>query len=243
MLVTATVTFWRWLTGQSMPVMSLSPAEGSTEERRVWLRYAANLNIRCGEVSGEKDNGVSAEICDISQGGLQIIALRRFEPGTLLSVELPSSTGEKAIAMLACVVRTQPHGESEWKMGCRFSSELSEQQLNALGAARARPSEPDPRGWERFPCDSKAFYQRVNGPAGPNQAARILNIAVGGMALLVQEPIAVGDLLSAELHDAKGQPVVTILACVVHTQAAPEGQIVGCSFIRELTDADIKALL
>jgi hypothetical protein len=243
MLVTTTVTFWRWLTGQSMPEMSLSSTEGSTEERRVWLRYAANLNVRCGEVIGEKDNGVSAEICDISQGGIQIIAPRRFEPGALLSVELPSTTGEKAMAMLACVVRTQPHGESEWKMGCRFSSELSEHQLNALGAARTRPSEPDPRGWERFPCDSKAFYQRVNGPAGPNRAARILNIAVGGMALLVQEPIAVGDLLSTDLYDGKGHPVVTILACVVHTQDAPEGQILGCSFIRELTDADIKALL
>src|SRR5262249_22184491 len=145
--------------------------------------------------------------------------------------------------MLACVVRTHPHGESEWKMGCRFSSELSEQQLNAFGASRARPSEPDPRGWERFPCDSKAFYQRINGPAGPHQPARVLHIAVGGMALLVQEPIAVGELLSTELHDAKGKPIVTILACVVHTQASLEGQILGCSFIRELSDKDIKALL
>ncbi|HZV05440.1 MAG TPA: PilZ domain-containing protein [Gemmataceae bacterium] len=243
MLGTATVTFWRWLTGQSMPELSSPPGEASTEERRVWLRYAANLNVRCGEVSGETDNGVSAEICDISQGGIQMIAPRRFEPGTLLSVEMPSAAGEKAMAMLACVVRTQPHGDSEWKMGCRFSSELNDQQLNSLGAQRTRPNEPDPRGWERFPCDTRAFYQRVNGPAGPNQAARILNIAVGGMALLVQEPVAVGDLLSTELHDAKGTPVVTILACVVHTQTAPEGQVVGCSFIRELTDADIKALL
>jgi hypothetical protein len=45
------------------------------------------------------------------------------------------------------------------------------------------------------------------------------------------------------LHDAKGKPIVTILACVVHTQASPEGQILGCSFIRELSDKDIKALL
>jgi hypothetical protein len=243
MLHTATVTFWRWLTGQPIPSTTLTSAEGSAEERRVWLRYAANLNVRCGEVSGENDTGVSAEICDISQGGIQIIAPRRFEPGTLLSVEMPSAGGEERVAVLACVVRTHPHDDCEWKMGCRFSSELSEQQLNAFGASRARPTEPDPRGWERFPCDSKAFFQRVNDSAGPLHPARVLNIAVGGMALLVKEPIAVGDLLSTELHDARGQAIVTILACVVHAQTSPEGHILGCSFIRELSDKDIKALL
>lgn len=243
MLVTTTVTFWRWLTGQPTHSMSLSSAEDSAEERRVWLRHAASLNVRCGEADSNEATGVSAVICDISRGGVQIISPLRFEPGALLSVELPSARGEDAMALLACVVRTQPHGDSQWKMGCRFSNELNQQQLSAFGAARARPNEPDPRGWERFPCDTKAFYQRVTSPAEPHHAARVLNISVSGMALLVQEPITVGELLSTELHDAKGQPIVTILACVVHTQAVSEGQLLGCNFIRELSDTDIHVLL
>lgn len=241
MLVTGTVTFWRWLTGQ--PMSSLSSAENAVEERRVWLRHAASLNAHCGEAGGDEPSGVAATICDISRGGIQMIASRRFEPGTLLSVELRSTRGEDAMAVLACVVRAQPHGDSEWKMGCRFSNELNEEQLSAFGAARARPNKPDPRSWERFACNTKAFYQRVNGPAEPHKTARVLNIAVGGIALLVQEPIEVGELLSTELHDAKGQPVVTILACVVHSQAVSEGQLLGCNFIRELSDSDIQALL
>ena len=243
MLATATVTFWRWLTSQSIPFMSSSAAEATLDERRVWLRYATAFNVRCGEIGVEPDAGAEASICDISRGGIQMIAARRFEPGAHLSVELPSADGEGTMAVLAYVVRAEPHGNSEWKMGCRFSSELNEQQLSAFGAARTRPHAPDPRGWERFRCDAKAFYQRVNDPAEPLLPARVLNVAVGGVALLVQGSVAVGELLSTELHDAKGRSVVTILACVVHTQSVREGQILGCNFIRELSDSDIQALL
>jgi c-di-GMP-binding flagellar brake protein YcgR len=243
MPASTSVTFWRWLAGQPVPLLLTPPADHSVEERRVWLRYAASLNVRCDAAGSEADPGVLAVICDISRGGIQMISPHRFEPGTLISVELSSARREDRLAVLACVVRAQPHGESEWAMGCRFSSELDEQQLAAFGAARTRPSEPDPRGWSRFPCDAKAFYQRVNGVDGAHRSARLLNISVGGMALLVEEPIALGELLSTELHDAKGQPVLTILACVVHSQTVSDGHILGCNFIRELRDSDIQNLL
>jgi hypothetical protein len=243
MLASSAVTFWRWLTGQPIALDPMPSSEEGTENRRVWLRYAANLNIRAEQLSGEAESGVLAVICDISRGGLQIIAPRRFESGTLLSVELPSSRGEDGLAVLACVVRAHPHGDSEWTMGCRFSSELDESQLQAFGAARARPSAPDPRGWSRFPCDAKAFVQRINAADQAHRPAHVLNIAVGGMALLVNEPITIGELLSTELHDGKGKPIVTILACVVHVQTVAEGRILGCNFIRELSDTDVRALL
>ena len=120
MLVTATVTFWRWLTGQPVPALSSASTDTSADERRVWLRHAASLNVRCGEAGSEKDPGVSAVICDISRGGIQIIAPCRFEPGALLSVGIPSASGEDEIAVLACVVRAQPHGDSEWRWAVVF---------------------------------------------------------------------------------------------------------------------------
>jgi len=213
------------------------------EERRVWLRFTTNLNIRCEQIAGETEAGVYAVICDISRGGVQMIAPRRFEPGTILSVELPSTQEQTPLAVLACVIRAHPHGDSEWTMGCRFSSELSEEQLQAFGAVRARPTSPDPRSWERFSCDAKAVYQRVNGDVPVYRPARVLNIAPAGMALLVEEPITIGELLSTELHDATGQHIITILACVVHVQTVAEGQRLGCNFIRELNDKDLRALL
>ncbi|MGH7225764.1 MAG: PilZ domain-containing protein [Gemmataceae bacterium] len=243
MLANSAVTFWRWLTGQPLALARSATDKDSDDERRVWLRYAANLNVRAEPVNDEGDAAVSAVISDISRGGIQIISTRRFEPGILLSVELPSSHGQSALSVLACVVRAQPYGDSEWTMGCRFSSELDETQLQTFGAARARPSSPDPRGWSRFPCDTKAFYQRVNHPGQGHRPARVLNIAVGGIAMLVDEVMPIGELLSTELHDAKGKPVLTILACVVHAQTVAEGQLLGCNFIRELDDKDMLALL
>jgi hypothetical protein len=237
------VTFWRWLTGQQFPLSALAASDTAEDERRVWLRYEASLSIRCGEVSGEAETGVYAVICDISRGGVQMIAPRRFEPGSVLSVELPAVRGQTALAVLACVVRAQPHGDSEWKMGCRFSAELNEEQLQAFGATRSRPPSSDPRSWARFPCDTTAVYQRVNGDNQPSRTGRVLNIAAAGMALQVDEEIGLGELLSTELHDTAGRPSLTILACVVHVHVTAEGRILGCNFIRELNHKDLQAML
>jgi hypothetical protein len=242
-MLASAVTFWRWLTGQPFPLDARGVPSDPAEERRVWLRFSANLNIRCEQVVGESEARVYAVISDISRGGVQMIAPRRFEPGTVLSVELPSPEGQTPLAVLACVIRAQPYGDSEWTMGCRFSSELNEEQLQAFGAVRARPTSPDPRNWERFACDAKAVYQRVSGDVPVYRPARVLNIAPAGIALLVDEEIAIGELLSTELHDPSGQRILTILACVVNVQTVAEGHRLGCNFIRELEDKDLHALL
>jgi hypothetical protein len=242
-MLASAVTFWRWLSGQHFALSAVPDTEKPVTERRVWLRHATKLNIRCEQINDEPDGGVLATITELSRGGIQITAARRFEPGALISVELPSVHGEKGLAVMACVVRAQPHGESDWVMGCRFAGELSDDLLQAFGAARSRPTAPDPRSWSRFPCSVKAFYQRVNGPDQAHHAARVLNIATGGIALLTEEPIALGELLSTALHDPKDQPLVSILACVVHVQALDGGQLVGCNFIRELSDEEMRALI
>jgi hypothetical protein len=241
-MLASAVTFWRWLSGQPMPLNTMTVLKDPHAERRVWLRFTANLNVRCEPV-GDTESGIYAVICNISRGGLQIIAARRFEPGSILSVELPANNGQPALAALACVVRAQPHGESDWAMGCRFASELSDEQLQMFGAARERPPATDPRAWSRFACDARAVYHRVNRDNPQPRTAQLLNIAAAGMALLVDEPIEIGELLSTELQDANGQPVVTILASVVRVQSVSEGQILGCNFIRELGEKDLKALL
>jgi hypothetical protein len=138
-MLASAVTFWRWLTGQPMSLNITAVLDDPHAERRAWLRFAANLNVRCDPVGTPAEPGVYAVIGDISRGGILIIAPRRFEPGSILSVELPSSKGQLGIAALVCVVRAQPHGESDWAMGCRFASELSDDQLQMFGAARERP--------------------------------------------------------------------------------------------------------
>lgn len=242
-MLASAVTFWRWLTGQPIALESSDAEPESNDERRVWLRYAANLNIRCEEVNGDADATVPAQIDDISRGGIKVISRQRFEPGTVLSVELPAARGQTPLAVLACVVRAKPHGEREWAMGCRFSGELNEEHLQAFGAAKTRSETPDARGWTRFSCDANVFFQNVSREKSQRSIGRLLNISAAGMALQVPEDVAVGELLSTELRDAAGSSVVNILACVVHVQASDEGRTLGCNFIRELSDKDLQALL
>lgn len=66
---------------------------------------------------------------------------------------------------------------------------------------------------------------------------------MSGVALRVEEAIGLGELLSTELHDSFGRPVVTILACVVRVEKLAEGRILGCQFIRELGEEDVRALV
>ena len=54
-------------------------------------------------------------------------------------MELPPSTGEPSISVLACVVHSQPEGDAEWVLGCRFSAELNDADLAAFGAVRSKP--------------------------------------------------------------------------------------------------------
>ena len=94
MLASSAVTFWRWLIGQAFPPEELPAVAAPSEERRVWLRHTANLNILCTQVGDELESAVSGVLRSISRGGMQMIAPRRFEPGSILSVESADSRRE-----------------------------------------------------------------------------------------------------------------------------------------------------
>ena len=114
---------------------------------------------------------------------------------------------------------------------------------NGVGAGRTKPTPPDDRNWSRFPCAITAVYQVIPDEDDVRREAKVLNISAGGVALVAEHDVQAGALLSAELHAPAGQTVVTILACVVHVVVQSEHErILGCNFIQELSDNDLKAL-
>jgi hypothetical protein len=218
------------------------PAAALADDRRVWVRRASGAEARLTP-AGADAAPVAARVQDVSHDGARLVVDRRFEPGALLSVELPAPEGA-AVTVLACVVHARPHGPGEWLLGCRFSAKLTAEDLGAFGAAKKRPTPPDSRNWSRVPCDVTATYGRVPEGEGEPRPARVLNISAGGVGLLVPEDVRVGELLAADLHAADGEQVVSILACVVHVTVRPDGQrVLSCTFIRELNDAALRALL
>jgi c-di-GMP-binding flagellar brake protein YcgR len=242
-----TATLFRRLTRTKAAETALT--SNPEEERRIWVRFPCDVETRCEPANGPaavaaEEERLSARIRDVSLGGIALVANRSYQPGTLLSVELPVAEGEPATTVLACVVHVQSQEAGEWLLGCSFSRELTDEDMQAFGAARARPSRPDNRNWERFPAAVKALYAPATEAEPAWLPAQVANLSASGIALLVDRAIKNGTLLTTQLQAANGQTVISLLACVVHVTPRAESQwLLGCNFISELSEADLAALL
>jgi c-di-GMP-binding flagellar brake protein YcgR len=237
----STAVLWRRLLRRTeAPAQKAATAE---DDRRIWVRFPADLETRVVAPQRPDEPGIAARIRDISRGGAKLLVTRPFEPGAMLTVVLPSSSGETSLSVLACVVHCGPAGEGEWHLGCSFSAEVSDEDLSTFGAGKTRPLGPDGRNWTRFACDVTATVVRLSDDDPTHHPARVRDISASGIALAVDQEIPTGTLLNAELHGETGQ-TFTILACVVHVTAAAEGgYVLGCNFIRELNEMDLQVLM
>jgi hypothetical protein len=238
-----TFSFWRRLVGQS-PAHAEKPGATATEDdRRLWVRYAAELqgNVQLGE--NEAHGKVVTKVRDLSLGGANLTINRPLELGQMLSVELPLDDNE-VFTVLACVVRVKPQPDGNWSVGCVFARELTSEDLDRVGAQKVPASTDDQRTWVRFACSLTASYRQVSDVGDEAHEANILNISPNGVGLAVQHSLAAGSLLNVDLVDSSGRIVRTLLACVVHTTSRSEGGFaVGCNFIRELSEEELDSML
>lgn len=234
-------SLWQRL-GISASGSAPSDTKIAEEERRVWVRYPANLETTYQAPGQAEASRSSALVRDISCGGANLLVQQPFQPGDMLSVELPTADAESANSVLACVVRISPEGDG-FALGCIFSRELSAEDLEAFGAKRQKHSPADQRTWMRFPCQVKATYQVVGYEETPILPGEVLNISASGISLLVNRPIEMGSLLNLELQHANGDSVRTMLGCVVRSNQDGPRWALGCNFIRELSEEDLQALV
>jgi hypothetical protein len=237
MLSRALSTWGRWIgLGRNT-----APAE---TERRVWARFPVSIETTCcpaNEVGGER---LTARVQNISCGGVSLLVQRAFAPGDLLSLDLPAGGPAGACTVLACVVRAEAGADGQWALGCTFSAELSDEDLQRFGARRARAAGSDQRTWVRFACRAHASFQTVLRPQPEARPAQVMNISASGVALQVAAPLSVGELLSIELRGADDRVVLTTLASVVRVAVRNEHErVAGCNFIHELSEKALRALL
>jgi PilZ domain-containing protein len=219
-----------------------TPTARGNEERRLWERFPSDREARI-QLNLDDTDTVSAQIQDVSRGGIRLLTDRAIGSGTMIRVELPPLDESPHTSVLACVVHVRPASDSSYMLGCNFSMELSDADLQAVGAERVKPEEGDQRGWARVPAAGKVVYTPVN-PPGSTRQAEIHNISPTGVAIRASEELVPGILLNLELQDQTGHTVVTIIACVVYLTAPRRGVwLAGCNFIRELYDEDLKALV
>jgi hypothetical protein len=103
-------------------------------ERRAWVRYPTKRDTFCQPRTARKDRDLwwQAEIHNISAGGIGLVLTRRFAPGTILSVELPSSSQSSVILQLARVAHASHRADGRWLIGCEFAKQLRDDDLKAL---------------------------------------------------------------------------------------------------------------
>jgi hypothetical protein len=235
-----TFSFWRRL-------LRGGPDEGGgtavEEDRRLWVRYHAEAETHVQAAPGDGPERVSARIRDVSVGGASLITDRPFQPGQILSLEMPSA-GDELQIVLACVVRAERTSDGHCSLGCVFSRELATEDLRRFGARKVRSPRNDKRAYVRYECKLRATYQRIGTAEERTCSAQVLNVSASGIGLILDDPVEPGSLLNLTLVGSDGQRVRTILACVVHSTIRASGQVaVGCNFIRELGEDELQSLL
>lgn len=235
-----TFSFWRRLVGKTPPTEGDSPKE----ERRVWVRFPADLMVNLQLNGKVAPTRLAAEVRDISLGGVNLIVDREFTPGSMVRLELPRSMSADTHEVLACVVRVNEAGEGRWSLGCVFSRELTEEDLQGFGAERVKHDSKDQRIWMRFPVTLRARIQKVASPDTTVYDGQILNLSPSGVGVLVKNEVEAGSVLSIDLVNEAGTTVKTILGCVVHVASHPTGEYsLGCNFIRQLQEDELRALV
>lgn len=103
------------------------------KERRAWLRYPATPSTPNISVFAEEEViSWNAEVSDVSQGGISLLANSEFMTGALVEIELPDGKGGIARTLQARVVRSETKDGVQWLIGCAFFGILSECEVQAL---------------------------------------------------------------------------------------------------------------
>jgi hypothetical protein len=106
-------------------------------ERRASVRYPSDpesfsLDNSCRPITAPQREAWSATVRDLSTGGMGIVINRRFEPGTLLIVELEDAEHTSSRSLLVRVVRAAQEARDCWFHGCAFTTKMTESELLGL---------------------------------------------------------------------------------------------------------------
>ena len=103
-----------------------------TVERRAWVRYSCDLEASCVPADDDPEILWPARVVNVSCGGVGLLLSRRFEPGTLLQVEvqIPRKGFFRPLIVQVLHVTGQEYGG--WVAGCSFAQPLEEEDVKQL---------------------------------------------------------------------------------------------------------------
>jgi len=102
----------------------------ASKEHRLWVRYSSSPDTPFQ--AGNEQVTWSAQVQDISRGGVSLLGNHPFDPGTVLKIDLPLTDAVIPATILAKVVHASAKPNGVWALGCAFIKELREEELQAL---------------------------------------------------------------------------------------------------------------
>jgi hypothetical protein len=213
------------------------------EERRVWVRHPCALTATVRSAAALEPAPTAARVLNVSRGGIMLLASCQVEAGDLIHIDLPADSDIGESAVLACVVQAKATENGEWALNCSFSADLSEEDWRRFNLEPPTP-EAERRALIRYVCQAEVIYEVVGGAPEQRGSAQCVDISAGGVGFPIPGPIGLGCLLHLELRDARARKVAVMLASAVSTRRAPDGNyFLGCNFMGELTDAQLRELV
>lgn len=101
-------------------------------ERRAWVRFPCGMETSCQPLASAVGQQWSGHVRDLSAGGVGVVLNRRFELGTLLTIEVLSNSDKPSRTFLGRVIHVHSQPDGSWHMGCRLANSLSEDDVQAL---------------------------------------------------------------------------------------------------------------
>jgi hypothetical protein len=105
-------------------------------------------------------------------------------------------------------------------------------------------SEVDRRVWVRFPSCRATRCQSAAGDDAPSWPAQACDVSRGGLKLLSTHKFERGNTLKIGAVNESAEKPCLVIAQVRYVTPTPEGKwIMGCAFLKELSEEDLLAWL
>jgi hypothetical protein len=222
----------------------------NTSERRVSVRYLGEPGAT--SLLSESWPGFSrlgAKVRDIAHNGIALLVEEPLSPGTRLLVDMPKTADYPSSVVLAHLVHTTNLPSGEWLLTCNFVDELSDQDLKSFGAPIRPSHNEERRSGVRYPCSTYARYRLTPVASAQGWDGEVVNIAVHGLGLSVNQRLQIGTMLWLEIGNPGEVAVLTVRACVARISLMPNPNndpfasrcLLGCRFLRELNPQELHA--
>ena len=188
----------------------------TTDERRMHARLQGSMDVEIGD-----SNGVQKAILrDLSQGGACLVVSTRLVPiNDEIALFLPGAAGTRKVAVKSRLVKARP-AEGGFICGIQFV-ETGASNLAAvdylLGVLFSGGGDDSRRAHPRV---SKRIMVRCESPE--ELLAMVENISLGGLSIVLDEKIDVGESLLVVLPGDDGEDLLSLTGAVANLRAIPD---------------------